>query len=46
MAQIRDLLDENLDRLEQLYERGQTITGTPTVTSTSTTSSAGYSPTH
>ncbi|HEX7094500.1 MAG TPA: replicative DNA helicase [Acidimicrobiales bacterium] len=29
MAQIRDLLDENLDRLEQLYERGQTITGTP-----------------
>ena len=30
MALIRDLLDQNLDRLEQLYERGQTITGTPT----------------
>jgi len=29
MAQIRDLLDANLDRLEQLYERGATITGTP-----------------
>jgi replicative DNA helicase len=29
MSQIRDLLDANLDRLEQLYERGQTITGTP-----------------
>jgi replicative DNA helicase len=29
LAQIRDLLDLNLDRLEQLYERGDTITGTP-----------------
>ncbi len=29
MAQIRDLLDANLDRLEQLYERGETVTGTP-----------------
>ena len=29
LAQIRDLLDDNLDRLEQLYERGDTITGTP-----------------
>jgi replicative DNA helicase len=30
MAQIHDLLDLNLDRLEQLYERGQSITGVPT----------------
>jgi len=30
MAAIRDLLDANLDRLEQLYERGAAITGTPT----------------
>ena len=29
MAEIRDLLDANLDRLEQLYERGDSITGTP-----------------
>jgi replicative DNA helicase len=29
LKQIRDLLDDNLDRLEQLYERGDTITGTP-----------------
>jgi replicative DNA helicase len=29
LAEIRDLLDLNLDRLEQLYERGDTITGTP-----------------
>ena len=26
----RDLLDENLDRLEALYERGEAITGVPT----------------
>jgi replicative DNA helicase len=30
MAQIHDLLDLNLDRLEQLYDRGQSITGIPT----------------
>jgi replicative DNA helicase len=30
MAPINDLLDLNLDRLEQLYERGQSITGIPT----------------
>ena len=30
MAPIRELLDSNLDRLEQLYEQGDTITGTPT----------------
>ncbi len=29
-AEIRDLLDANLDRLEQLYEQGDAITGTPT----------------
>ena len=29
IAPIRELLDLNLDRLEQLYERGETITGTP-----------------
>ena len=30
MAPIHDLLDANLDRLEQLYERGESITGVPT----------------
>jgi len=30
MGEIRDLLDATLDRLEQLYENGQGITGTPT----------------
>jgi replicative DNA helicase len=30
MAPIHDLLDLNLDRLEQLYERGEAITGVPT----------------
>ncbi len=30
MAEIRDLLDVTLDRLEQLYELGEGITGTPT----------------
>jgi replicative DNA helicase len=30
MAPIHDQLDLNLDRLEQLYERGQSITGIPT----------------
>jgi replicative DNA helicase len=30
MASIHDLLDYNLDRLEQLYERGDSITGLPT----------------
>ncbi len=30
MAPIKDLLSSNLDRLEQLYERGEAITGTPT----------------
>ncbi len=30
MAPIRELLDSNLDRLEQLYEQGNSITGTPT----------------
>ncbi len=30
MAQISDLLDANLDRLEELYERGDAITGTQT----------------
>jgi replicative DNA helicase len=30
MAPIHDLLDINLDRLEQLYERGDAITGAPT----------------
>ena len=29
MAQMRDLLSANLDRLEDLFERGETITGTP-----------------
>ncbi len=30
MAPIRELLDANLDRLEHLYERGDSITGIPT----------------
>ncbi len=30
MSPIRELLDANLDRLEQLYEQGDSITGTPT----------------
>ena len=30
MGKIHDLLDETLDRLEQLYEAGEGITGTPT----------------
>jgi replicative DNA helicase len=30
MAPLRDLLNENLDRLEALYERGEAITGLPT----------------
>ncbi len=30
MAPIRELLDANLDRLEEIYERGEAITGTPT----------------
>ncbi|MFT5202385.1 MAG: replicative DNA helicase [Candidatus Aldehydirespiratoraceae bacterium] len=30
MGEIRDLLDATLDRLEQLYEAGEGITGTPT----------------
>ena len=30
MAQIRNLIDANLDRLEELMERGDHITGTPT----------------
>lgn len=29
LVEIRSLLDANLDRLEQLYELGDTITGTP-----------------
>ncbi len=29
LAPISELLDRNLDRLEQLYERGETLTGTP-----------------
>jgi replicative DNA helicase len=30
LGEMRDLLDASLDRLEQLYERGDSITGTPT----------------
>ncbi|GIU84665.1 MAG: hypothetical protein KatS3mg008_1440 [Acidimicrobiales bacterium] len=30
MASLRDLLHDNLDRLEQLYERGEKVTGLPT----------------
>jgi len=30
MARIGDLLDDNLNRLEALYERGEAITGVPT----------------
>jgi replicative DNA helicase len=30
LSPIRDLLSESLDRLEQLYERGEAITGIPT----------------
>jgi replicative DNA helicase len=30
LARIRDLLSANLDRLEHLYERGESITGLPT----------------
>jgi len=30
MAKMSDLLSANLDRLEDLFERGETITGTPT----------------
>ena len=30
LSPIRELLDRQLDRLEQLYERGQEITGVPT----------------
>ncbi|QGG96869.1 replicative DNA helicase [Actinomarinicola tropica] len=30
MSAIRDLLADNLDRLEALYERGESITGVPT----------------
>ncbi|MFN0092961.1 MAG: replicative DNA helicase [Acidimicrobiales bacterium] len=29
-APVRELLEQTLDRLEQLYERGEAITGTPT----------------
>ncbi|MDY7100467.1 MAG: replicative DNA helicase [Actinomycetota bacterium] len=29
LAPVRDLLEQSLDRLEQLYERGEAITGTP-----------------
>ena len=29
MVELRELLDASLDRLEQLYERSETITGTP-----------------
>ncbi len=29
MVEVRDLLDDSLDRLEALYERSETITGTP-----------------
>jgi len=29
LSQVRDLLDESLDRLEMLYERKDSITGTP-----------------
>ena len=29
MDEIHNLLDANLDRLEQLYERGESITGIP-----------------
>ena len=30
MAPMRELVEQNLDRLEMLYERGEGITGTPT----------------
>ena len=30
MAPIHDLLNDNLDRLESLYDKGDAITGTPT----------------
>jgi len=30
LRQIRDLLDESLDRLQALYDRGESITGVPT----------------
>jgi replicative DNA helicase len=30
MAPVRDLLEKSLDRLEMLYERGESITGIPT----------------
>jgi replicative DNA helicase len=30
ISEIHDLLDANLDRLEMLYERGESITGVPT----------------
>jgi replicative DNA helicase len=30
MSPIRELLDANLDRLEEIYERGEAITGVPT----------------
>src|SRR5438105_329110 len=30
LSPLRELLSENLDRLEALYERGEAITGTPT----------------
>lgn len=30
MAPVSDLLNDNLDRLEQLFEKGESITGTPT----------------
>lgn len=30
MAPLRSLIDQSLDRLEQLYERNEAITGTPT----------------
>ena len=43
-APIGDLLDMKLDRLEELYERGESITGMPTGYSTSTSCSSGLQP--
>ena len=44
MRPLHDLLSESLDRLEALYERGESITGVPTGSSTSTSGCRACSP--
>ena len=44
MVELRDLLDDSLDRLEKLYERGDSITGTPSGYTDLDTLTAGLQP--